>query len=49
MTHTQDLFGERTPEGGRPVSRLRQPAAASVGGAAQWCDRFSRTAPGPPT
>ncbi|MEU5210155.1 MFS transporter [Streptomyces sp. NPDC020742] len=41
MSSAEFIAGDRTPEGVRPPSRLRQLAAASIGNAVEWYDWYA--------
>ncbi|MBL1093120.1 MULTISPECIES: MFS transporter [Streptomyces] len=41
MSNPETLTADRVPEGGRPASRLRQLAAASIGNAVEWYDWYA--------
>ncbi|GAB7029707.1 MFS transporter [Streptomyces sp. NPDC021749] len=41
MSNAETLTAERAPDDGRPASRLRQLAAASIGNAVEWYDWYA--------
>ncbi|UZJ33182.1 MFS transporter [Streptomyces endophytica] len=41
MSNAETLTADRAPDGGRPASRLRQLAAASIGNAVEWYDWYA--------